>query len=52
LKVINNEFGANIVKLEKALNTAKAEVGLDEDIRDQIGAPETKKETNCSSPPK
>jgi len=37
LKVINDEFGANVVRLETTLKIAQAKVGQNEKIEEEIG---------------
>ena len=50
LKVINDEFVANVVRLEKALKTARAEASQEGGIGDKIDTPETIEENLLQSP--
>ena len=48
--MINDEFVANVVRLEKALKTARAEASHEGGIGDKIDTPETIEENLLQSP--
>jgi len=50
LMMINDEFGANVARLDKALKKTQAEVSHDLNIREKIGVIEAVKELKSNAP--
>jgi len=50
--MINDDFGANVARLEMTLKTTQVEVGKEENIEEEISVPEVEEEpkSNAASP--